>query len=55
MTYSKDDIRRLREAYAAVSRLESVRRYARGSEHRVINDAIARWKTTIAFIKERGE
>lgn len=44
----------LRHAYAAVTMLESQRRQTRTtSERRECNQAIARWETTIAFLKEK--
>ena len=44
----------LRHAYAAVTMLESRRRQARTTaERRECNEAIGRWETTIAFLKEK--
>ena len=46
----------LRHAYAAVTMLESRRRQARTTaERRECNEAIQRWETTIAFLKERKQ
>lgn len=56
-TYSADQIRRMREAYATITELESLKRAVPDGPHRhervrTINERIEQWYTTVEFIKE---